>query len=91
MVVLRMRQFYQFVFKFYVNIEVGIYLKKMSKSIKNRTFLDGITSGSRSEIFADLNGKGRIWGKIRQVYPPKNFLFPISLTVREIIVLVNLF
>ena len=32
-----------------------------------------------------------IWGKIRQVYPPKNFLSPISLKVREIIVLVNLF
>ena len=32
-----------------------------------------------------------IWGKIRQVYPPKNFLSPISLEVREIIVLVNLF
>ena len=31
------------------------------------------------------------WGKIRQVYPPKNFLSPISLKVREIIVLVNLF
>ena len=31
------------------------------------------------------------WGKIRQVYPPKNFLPPISLKVREIIVLVNLF
>ena len=30
-------------------------------------------------------------GKIRQVYPPKNFLSPISLKVREIIVLVNLF
>ena len=33
----------------------------------------------------------RIWGKIRQVYPSKNFLSPISLKVREIIVLVNLF
>ena len=33
----------------------------------------------------------RVWGKIRQVYPPKNFLSPISLKVREIIVLVNLF
>ena len=32
-----------------------------------------------------------IWGKIRQVYPPKNFLCPISLKVRKIIVLVNLF
>ena len=32
-----------------------------------------------------------IWGKIRQMYPPKNFLSPISLKVREIIVLVNLF
>ena len=32
-----------------------------------------------------------LWGKIRQVYPPKNFLSPISLKVREIIVLVNLF
>ena len=32
-----------------------------------------------------------IWGKIRQVYSPKNFLSPISLKVREIIVLVNLF
>ena len=32
-----------------------------------------------------------IWGKIRQVYTPKNFLSPISLKVREIIVLVNLF
>ena len=31
------------------------------------------------------------WGKIRQVYPPKNFLYPISLRVRKIIVLVNLF
>ena len=31
-----------------------------------------------------------IWGKIRQVYPPKNFLSPISLKVCEIIVLVNL-
>ena len=31
------------------------------------------------------------WGKIRQVYPPKNFLSPISLKVREIIVPVNLF
>ena len=30
-------------------------------------------------------------GKIRQVYPPKNFLSPIYLKVREIIVLVNLF
>ena len=32
-----------------------------------------------------------IRGKICQVYPPKNFLSPISLKVREIIVLVNLF
>ena len=32
-----------------------------------------------------------IWGKIRQVYPPKNFLSPISLKVRKIIVLVDLF
>ena len=32
-----------------------------------------------------------IWGKIRQVYPPKNLLSPISLKVREIVVLVNLF
>ena len=32
-----------------------------------------------------------IWGKIRQVYLPKNFLSPISLKVREIFVLVNLF
>ena len=31
-----------------------------------------------------------IWGKIRQVYPPKNFLSPISLKARKIIVLVNL-
>ena len=31
------------------------------------------------------------WGKIRQVYPPKNFLSLISLKVRDIIVLVNLF
>ena len=31
-----------------------------------------------------------IWGKI-QVYPPKNFLSPISLKIREIILLVNLF
>ena len=32
-----------------------------------------------------------IWGRIRQMYPPKNFLSPISLKVREIIVLLNLF
>ena len=30
-------------------------------------------------------------GKIRQVYPPKNFLSAIFLEVREIIFLVNLF
>ena len=30
-------------------------------------------------------------GKIRHVYPPKNFLSPISLKFREIIVLVNFF
>ena len=33
----------------------------------------------------------KYWGKIRQGYPTKNFLSPISLKVREIIVLVNLF
>ena len=32
-----------------------------------------------------------IWGKIRQVYPPKNFLTPISLKVRKIIVPENPF
>ena len=32
-----------------------------------------------------------IWGKIRQVYPPENFLSPISLKVRKIIVLMNRF
>ena len=32
-----------------------------------------------------------LWGKISQVYPSQNFLSPISLKVREIIVLVNLF
>ena len=32
-----------------------------------------------------------IRGKIRQVYPPKNFLSPISLKIRKTIVLVNLF
>ena len=32
-----------------------------------------------------------VWGKIRQMYPPKKFLSPISLKVHEIIVLVNLF
>ena len=32
-----------------------------------------------------------IWGKIRQVYTPKNLLSPISLKVRKIIVLLNLF
>ena len=32
-----------------------------------------------------------LWGKIRQVYSPKNFLLPISLKVREIILLVDLF
>ena len=32
-----------------------------------------------------------IWGKIRQVYPPKNLLSPISLKFCEIIVLVDLF
>ena len=31
------------------------------------------------------------WGKIREVYTPKKFLSPISLKVREIIFLVNLF
>ena len=33
----------------------------------------------------------QIGGKIRRVYPPKNFLSPISLKVREIIVRVDLF
>ena len=32
-----------------------------------------------------------IWDKIRQMYQPKNFLSPVSLKVREIIVLLNLF
>ena len=30
-----------------------------------------------------------LWGKIRQVYPPKNFLSPISLKVRESLYSIN--
>ena len=41
--------------------------------------------------YRHMQGSIFTWGKIRQVYPPKNFLSPISLKVREIIILVNLF
>ena len=42
-------------------------------------------------MYLEILISGNIWGKIRQVYPPKNFLSLISLKGREIIVLVNLF
>ena len=43
------------------------------------------------QVIVDVVTLFKMWDKIRQVYPPKNFLSPISLKVREIIDLVNLF
>ena len=56
---------------------------------KVRTLISYTKKYDLSEI--EIIPASLIWDKIRQVYPPKNFLSPISLKVREIIVLVNLF